>query len=374
MNQKQILLLALFSLFLVSCSEKSKTQNSKSFTILPVEKAITQSKAAEVNTMFENVEFIPLETNDKALMGEVFKIVAHKGFYYLYDDAGNLFRFDSQGSFVNRIGAIGKGPEEYSIIADFAIDKKNDLVIVNSLGKLVYYTTDGQFVKTLKSETNEQVMDVDDTGRIFYILPDNAQPAGVTYAEAIKVVAPDGTSLKTFTTTKIRHSGLSFFNSISQKEGTMYYKEEMGDVIYSINANLEKDSVYGFDLGKYAFQEEDFDMSAMEKWKNLYRLDKILIGKKYTCFTLQNGLIGKEICPLFWDGKELVFPHAEKDPSKKGLFINEIRITPMAESNGELVCLAALVDILKNKNSVEIKYKNLKNVDETSNPVLCVLR
>jgi hypothetical protein len=357
MNQKQILLLTLFSMFLFSCSEKSKTEKPKSLATLNVENAIAKSRPFDVEEKFGNIEFIPMETNEKALMGEVLKIMKHNGFYYLYDDAGNLLRFDSQGKFVNRIGAIGKGPEEYNIITDFALDKKNDFVVVNSLGKLVYYTTEGQFVKTLKSGTNEQVMDVDNASRIL-----------------VKVITPDGSLLKTFYTTKVRHNGLSFFNGISQKGGTMYYKEEMGNLIYSINSNLEKDSIYSFNLGKYAFKEEDFDMSAMEKWKNLYRLDKILITDEFTCFNLQKGLIGKDIYPLLWDGTELVFPHSKEDASKKGLFVNGIKITPMAEYNDEIICLASLTDVLDKKKSADLKIKQLNDVTESSNPVLCILR
>ncbi|MBN2818553.1 MAG: 6-bladed beta-propeller [Bacteroidales bacterium] len=374
MKPNQILFLTIWSLIIVSCSPKSKTKDFQSVTTLNIEKAITQSQAVDVNALFKKIEFIPLETNDEALLGDVLKIRKHKGFYYLYDNTGNLFRFDTEGKFMNRIGAIGNGPEEYNTITDFTIDMKNDLVVVNSLGKLICFTIEGKFVKSLRSGVNEQVLDMDDTGRIFYILPDKVQPANVTSAEVIKVLAPDGSLIKTFNTAKIRHSGLSVFNQISQKNGTMYYKEEMGHLIYAINPNLEKDSIYDFNLGKYAFKEMDFEMSAKKKWESLYRLDKILITDKFTCFNLQNGLIGKNICPLFWNGKGLVFPHSEEDSSKKGLFINGIKITPMAESNNEIICLASLVDILEKKKSDNLKFESLNNITEASNPVLCILK
>jgi hypothetical protein len=115
-------------------------------------------------------------------------------------------------------------------------------------------------------------------------------------------------------------------------------------------------------------------MSAMEKWNNLYRLDKILMSNDITFFNLQKGLIGKDISPLIWDGNELIFPHSIEDASKKGLFMKGIKITPMTENNNEIVCVASLVDILEKGKKGKLEVSSLNGVNESSNPVLCILK
>ncbi len=368
------LLLIIFSFTFSSCSIKNEQEKQMSFTVLNAEKAIDNSQAFDPAEKFAGIEFIPLENKENVLLGDVLKIIKSGGFFYLYDASGNLFSFNEKGKFAHRIGKMGNGPEEYNVIADFTVDETNNRVIVNSFGKLLFYTTDGEYVKTEKTDANNQVMDVDSEGRIFYILPDDAQPEGATSAEIIKVTNSDGSLIKTFTTTKIRHSGLSYFNTLSRKNETLFYKEETGDVIYSINPVLEKDSVFRLILGKYAFTEPDFTMSAMEKWNSLYRFDRIFIGNDLTVLNLQKGLIGKDIYPLIWDGKNLIFPHDENNPLQQGLYYHGIRITPMTESNNEIVCLASLMDILEKAQKGTLKDSILAEVSESSNPVLCVLK
>ncbi len=373
-NYRNILLLCLFGAFLYSCTGDKKAEKDQSFIELNVEDAINNSRVFDVTEKFPNTEFIPLETSDDVLVGEIMRIIKNGDYIYIYDDSSNILKFDSNGRFVGKIGGIGGGPDEYNMVFDFAIDKKNDFVIVNSLVQLVYFTSNGKSVKRLKTDVTDQVIETDGQGRTFYFLPDSPQPEDLNSTEIIKVVDTDGKLVKSFTNLNVRHKGLSIFGVLSKKNQTIMYKEEMGDVIYSINSDLEKDSIYGFNLGRYAFTEQDFDMQAMEKWNSLYRFDRLLISGDITFFNLQKGLMGKDIYPLMWDGKELIFPHATGDSSKKGLYFNGIKITPMAEDNDEIVCLASIVDILEQKEKGNLKIESLIGISEASNPVLCILK
>jgi len=70
-----------------------------------------------VSDYFSSVEYIPLETRDSCLVGQMPRLLMHKDTILLaFEDPPECLSFDISGRFLRHIGRVGKGPGEYSFV------------------------------------------------------------------------------------------------------------------------------------------------------------------------------------------------------------------------------------------------------------------
>ncbi len=99
----------------------------------------------------DDVDVIALETNDSCLISKSLKIEFAKEDIFISDKTTEMvYRFDSSGKFLNYIGKIGTGPEEYVSLGDF--DIISDLIYIQDKGldQIIVYTFESKFVKAIK--------------------------------------------------------------------------------------------------------------------------------------------------------------------------------------------------------------------------------
>ncbi|MDR3184126.1 MAG: 6-bladed beta-propeller [Prevotellaceae bacterium] len=110
-------------------------------------------KMMVTDDLFDNFEFIPLETSEESLFGYIDKIIIHNDKFYILDKTKTrrINVFNSNGKFSHTIGKRGDGPEEYTKIEDFTIDEKNGQVIILSFPSILYrYDLEGNFMERKK--------------------------------------------------------------------------------------------------------------------------------------------------------------------------------------------------------------------------------
>jgi len=98
----------------------------------------------------KNYSFVPLQTNDSSLIGDISKILIYKSKAYILDTyhAKALKVFDLKGRFLYQIGNVGVGRGEYTMPFDFCINYGNDEIsVLNANGSLLTYDANGKFVK-----------------------------------------------------------------------------------------------------------------------------------------------------------------------------------------------------------------------------------
>jgi len=103
-----------------------------------------------INELIDSVSFIPLETSNECLIGEIDKIIYHESKYYILDchSAKTLFCFDSSGHFLRKIGKVGNGPGEFVEPTDFLLTSSHIVVLDQFAHRLLFYTYDGEFVSS----------------------------------------------------------------------------------------------------------------------------------------------------------------------------------------------------------------------------------
>lgn len=97
------------------------------------------------------VEVVPLEMTPASLIGEIDKLtdgieVAASDIFILNGRGNNVLRFTRDGKFLNSVGKIGNGPEEYIRMSNFLIDEeRREVCIISCDNGMKVYGYDGTF-------------------------------------------------------------------------------------------------------------------------------------------------------------------------------------------------------------------------------------
>jgi len=106
---------------------------------------------------FIDIEYIPLETCEENSIGHFdIRTVTHRFIddnnFFIIKQFNDILLFQTDGSFVSRIGTVGRGPEEYEVAHDIDIDKTGYLYLVSGFQeKFNLYSENGKFIRSFKS-------------------------------------------------------------------------------------------------------------------------------------------------------------------------------------------------------------------------------
>lgn len=160
----------------VSCgNQRQPSANIGNVTI--IDAGIEDGEVNAFDALVEDVRFVPLETSDEVLIGEIEKIVYYNSEYYVADKGGDgfvggIYRFDSEGRFLNKIGYRGRGPGEYVNPADFIVNSSG--LIVLDLKRFILYDHDGTFKREGRHDyILYEITGMPDENLIFAVAGDN---------------------------------------------------------------------------------------------------------------------------------------------------------------------------------------------------------
>lgn len=118
--------------------------------------------------LFSNIQLISLQTTDQCLIGRINKIIEADNHFFIYDSKQEqILVFKEDGTYLNRIGKIGRGPNEYTSFDDFAVDTQHKQIALLTGGKkVIIYNYDGTFVskKQLTSDGELESFEKTPTG------------------------------------------------------------------------------------------------------------------------------------------------------------------------------------------------------------------
>ncbi len=85
--------------------------------------------------------YIPLQTIEESLIGDIKKVIYRDGRFYINDRTSDkIVVFDNNGKYITNIDKKGRGPNEYLKIDDFCVDNNmNVIVYCNMTVKLLKY-------------------------------------------------------------------------------------------------------------------------------------------------------------------------------------------------------------------------------------------
>lgn len=254
--------LVIILILLLACSCKSKTSDSVSsegnkFFEINYENILLNSKIVPLSQIASKVEYIKLETNNDCTIKKITDCFFTDNLIFI-GNSDHVLKFSRDGKFLQKIGSPGRGPGEIDRIRAMTImpDKKMIAIQKTSKGEMLYFSFDGELVKTVNIPRALRIKVMNDGKFIAY-------DAGT-----------DGASKNTFSlitevgdTISAVRNYCNWVNTtgIALTEGSFpmpflfrnkwYFKDRYNDTVYTIVSNIIKPS-YSVNLGKYKLPDE----------------------------------------------------------------------------------------------------------------------
>jgi hypothetical protein len=96
-----------------------------------------------------DIEYIPLETTTQNAISQVNNVIFSNSYFLIYGYSSvNMFRYD--GSFVTKVGTVGRGPNEFTLAHDIDINPENESIFIACGNKFLVFDKNGKFIRTFK--------------------------------------------------------------------------------------------------------------------------------------------------------------------------------------------------------------------------------
>jgi hypothetical protein len=273
------LLILVINLFLFSCTSDKKNKNieptkeiqseEKKAEILKIDPRIFENNELNLADFAEHIEYIAL--SNKIRMGFIRKVkVTSEAIYIVSDKSsggeGNghqeLFRFNIDGQNPVQIGRIGKGPKEYLMSENFAVDEQNNRIYINGkLHTVLVFDTLGNYVRQFKFQDAEQrFADFEFFGDDKLFVP--AQKRGARGPHLWSVIDTLGNVLST------KHNSTKPFETrMGERSGTFKFKDKISywvdynDTIFTISTDFSYTPSFIIPQGEHRIPKTDFPIT-----------------------------------------------------------------------------------------------------------------
>lgn len=240
----------------LGCSNIGTTQE-----ILLIDVVNSTSKYQKVfcSDLFLSLELIPLETTDESLINYP-KTIIYKDSMLFVVSGDRLYSFDNTGRFLNQIGKIGQGPDEYISLSSVFSRKDEPIIYVADFKKIIEYDFNGNFIRSfdIPKIHNESLYRISTAGENVFI-----GEANYNGNNKIKYVLFNqfGEIIKCFP------SQIQFnrnFNWSGPHDGSLdpiwidnrlYIKDFINDTIYEF-VNTDLQPAFVFKLGEFSYPIE----------------------------------------------------------------------------------------------------------------------
>lgn len=240
---KQLLKLCfLLTIILSSCSEQKEDEQSNKIVF-------DLSKAQNLDlpsASLLNKQIVQLASSDSVIIPAYSNLIVNENHFILYSQMTNqIFRFNSDGSFINFIGKKGNGPAEFVEMRDILIDDKTIEVLDREA--IVRYGLNGEFIEKAKTEIPAFSFAIANNGYWFY-LSDN--PA---YSQ-FRLIETDKEFSNHIEHLPIRNRSMPLIEDNFSKNGALTFRESLSPTLYTLDNGLIN-SLY-IDFGSLQLSEE----------------------------------------------------------------------------------------------------------------------
>lgn len=150
MSQKTIIIISTIACLIASSySCVSKKENT---TILDGS-CVEKIKEINYSTLFDSYNYIPLETTNDCLIGEIEDVQFADHLIFIHNSIGDneeILVFNNNGRFLNKVGERGNGPKEYLSIASFCVNTYEEtILLLDPLNKRAHtFKYNGEYVNS----------------------------------------------------------------------------------------------------------------------------------------------------------------------------------------------------------------------------------
>ncbi|RED98395.1 6-bladed beta-propeller protein [Marinoscillum furvescens DSM 4134] len=159
----------LMTLVICSCqlpaAEKPAIAGDKDVALITVDvDSLPTENTVRYSSLFEDVEFIQLETSEMSQLGKISQIEVVNDTFFILDDAyaRSVLLFASNGKFLRKVGKVGRGKGEYLKPSSFTVDVQTHTVLIvdRMLSKIVRYNYRGEYIEEIVPRKCDMVLSV----------------------------------------------------------------------------------------------------------------------------------------------------------------------------------------------------------------------
>ncbi|MBN1186490.1 MAG: 6-bladed beta-propeller [Bacteroidales bacterium] len=221
----------ILSLIVLSCNDATKkVEDLKTFDLTSLSETSTLNLS---DLGFKDIKYIALETTDSSLIQRkysplsFYKILSGNGFFIIRQFT-TVLKFRDDGSFIRKIGTVGRGPGEFQVCHDIDVDELGRIYIVDAWKeKFFKYSQNGDLIKTFASPLERKSVEFIYFEGKFLCYNQNAQADVVN---SFNVIDTNGTFLKSFPNKYpfTRHEGFGFnHENIFYRFNNQTFKKEI---------------------------------------------------------------------------------------------------------------------------------------------------
>ena len=386
---KIIILIGIILLSACQHSPIAKVNNTAK-NVITIEPKKFDIKEGLMAKYIDTMIYIPLETNDTVICGQIQQLHRYNHKFYLFDRTTSvIFIFDEKGRFIKKIANKGRGPQEYVRIDNYAFDKNsgNSYIFCGRSQKILEYNEWGELTRTIPCKFIISSFDVLSSNT--FLLYGGTFPNETVFHETY----PEQDRLAIFNVTNNEYDPLglnwkydenyitpgmdkNFFHC----EDTISFIEKFGNFVYRFNTlNNQLECHYYIDFGKYNLLY-DFNTPS-KQFKKLASNSK---SKAKISHILEN----KNIVYIHYSFEGLMFNSLYYKDQKQTLnigpaWINEndgVSMPSFFSVDNNYFIGISEVSVLRNiwenpKNRLSQNLKNLiAHMQETDNPCIVIVK
>lgn len=374
-NRNTYLLFLLWGM-LCACTDSSFIKQGN---VLNLEMAMHTKKQITLSNLYDSLECIPLETNDSSLLGN--------RAYLSYADEQNLFimsndvlyRFNSNGDFLNKIGRRGNAPGEYNRAYSISADKERKCFLYYiGQNKIQFWGYNGEFIKEIRLQEEGELTAVNILGQ-GQIIAENRTYSDNGLKIDIDIFNREGELLKKIPISEDQQTVSRSMHTIPllyPARNTVKYKDINSDVLYSFSKNSYEQE-WLFNLGNYAPSRDVLENVALKEalMRDFAQLVDIKETKKQFYFlivhdnALRGIIVNKETGHLEYSQ---VIDIPQMGGGLKNDYIDKSCFWPSFVSDSdEMYCLLPVEKLTtKGRQDVERHTSSTVKLLEDSNPVV----
>lgn len=261
-----------------------------------------------LDTIFSSYKFIPLETREECIIGQITKIIKCPGCYCILDrDNANVFLFEEDGKFRCKLGSKGHAGNEHIDAWNVAYDSKNEYVVMLDLTgrRMLSYNLNGKlqkvtplyFLYTDMAFIGDGL--VCKTGTAVNRFSDVVDLSRLVYADSLQ--RPQRVD---FPTSERRRSEFCYDEFMTQSGDRAYFTDMISDTLWEVSSKRKSPFVVMTAGGKSRFSPEEqeymTDKLYMQRNEHLTYVYDFFITKDYVVLHMgipgSSGGVGNLIC------------------------------------------------------------------------------
>ena len=150
MNVKAVLFYTCVLFAWVSCSSKEQ-YGKKDFSVIDVDGILNDNYEFDMEEMTDSLKIIRLDnSNSNSVVGNILYTMIVDDRIYIIDDylQCSVVIFDTAGNYITRLKQGNAPGEITSRISNIAYDYERDELLLSNYFTIVYYTKDGEYIRT----------------------------------------------------------------------------------------------------------------------------------------------------------------------------------------------------------------------------------